>query len=127
MDLQIWARNSVLVADREPSRSGAVARLRGRPPPPPPPPSAQVTGSDPGTDRESSSALNGPTYATYTTNTCTNPPQLLHLFYDSKAQIFKGWLSVNKQLEGAITEEGGGGERMPAKWFNLLLSELPLL
>ena len=70
MDLQIWAQNSVLVADREPSRSGAVARLRGRPPPPPPP-SAQVTGSDPGTDRESSPALNGPTYATYTTNTCT--------------------------------------------------------
>ena len=34
--------------------------------------------------RESSagcSALNGPTYATYTTDTCT-PPQLLHLFYD---------------------------------------------
>ena len=81
MDLQIWAQNSVLVADREPSRSGAVARLRGRPPPPPPPPSAQVTGSDPGTDRESSPALNGPTYATYTTDTCT-PPQLLHLFYD---------------------------------------------
>ena len=89
MDLQIWAQNSVLVADREPSRSGAVARLRGRPPPPPP---SLRSGNRvrPRTDRESSSALNGPTYATYTTNTCTNPPQLLHLFYDSKAQIFKG-------------------------------------
>ena len=82
IDNQMLTNKSGLVSDIEPSGSGAVARLRGRPPPPPPlPPSAQVTGSDPGTDRESSPALNGPTYATYTTNTCS-PPQLLHLFYD---------------------------------------------
>ena len=81
--------------------------------------------------RESSagcSALNGPTYATYTTDTCT-PPQLLHLFYDWKAQIFKGRLA--QVGAGAITaaevemSELWWVERrieVPAKWFHLLLS-----
>ena len=72
-------QKSGLLSNTEPSGSGAVARLRGRPPPPP----SLRSGNRvrPGAHRESSSALNGPTYATYTTNTCT-PPQLLHLFYD---------------------------------------------
>ena len=81
--------------------------------------------------RESSagcSALNGPTYATYTTDTCT-PPQLLHLFYDSKAQIFKGRLA--QVGAGAITAaEVEGSElwwvwrriEVLVKWFHLLLS-----
>ena len=67
-------KNCVSTSNIEPLCSDAAARLRGRPA------SAQVT-SDPAPRKLCSSALNGPTYATYTTDTCT-PPQLLHLFYD---------------------------------------------
>ena len=86
-------KNWVSTSNIEPLCSDAAARLRGRPA------SAQVT-SDPAPRKLCSSALNGPTYATYTTDTCT-PPQLLHLFYDSKAQIFKGRLA--QVGAGAIT------------------------
>ena len=85
--------NSGLVSDTEPSVSGALARLRGRPPPPPP--SAQVTaGSDPA-PTEKAPLLSMAPLMLLTPPTRAPPPQLLHLFYDSKAQIFKGW-AVNK-------------------------------